>query len=445
MVQLLELPFDQYQRYRLVADLIEQIPGSAQLRILDVGGRTALLREFLPEHRVQLVDVESSDVTGLILGSGAALPFADQAFDVVCAFDTLEHVPVELRDAFVRECGRVARRFVFLAGPYEDPDVVRSEELLQAFLASKVGEPHRYLNEHRVLGLPDRQRVESLLREQGAEVHSIGHGRLDRWLLAMCLELYVESDPLLRPLGKPFYAFYNQMIYPRDHGAKVYRHVVVAVLDGSPMPKVESVLEHGEIPPQTEALLAKFAQDLLQVDREGRLWKPEYARLEGIIASLVKDLQEHKATLASTDADLAAHRATVRSLQADLMGHKETLATVEADLAEHRKSQENLLSMLAAEQEQFRLARSQWEQEHLNEKERWSTDLDRVNRLASDLNTRLVDQIAATKHQEALRDQAIQQAAELRSRLQYLESKASRRLALLRLLWKPWTPTEPHD
>jgi len=85
------LPFDQYQRYRLVADLVERLAEASDepLRVLDVGGRTALLREFLPNVRVELVDMEASEVEGLVLGDGSALPFATESFDVVCAFDTL--------------------------------------------------------------------------------------------------------------------------------------------------------------------------------------------------------------------------------------------------------------------------------------------------------------------------------------------------------------------
>ncbi|MEC8493887.1 MAG: hypothetical protein VXZ39_03120, partial [Planctomycetota bacterium] len=71
MADVLDLPFDQYQRYALVGALLESVraPGET-FQVLDVGGRTALLREFLPMDRVQLVDVDPSDVDGLVLGSG---------------------------------------------------------------------------------------------------------------------------------------------------------------------------------------------------------------------------------------------------------------------------------------------------------------------------------------------------------------------------------------
>ena len=86
MIDLLALPFDQYQRYRLVADLVDRVRiDDRPFRILDVGGRTALLRAFLPNDDVALVDVDPSDAEGLVLGDGSKLPYQDGAFEVVAA------------------------------------------------------------------------------------------------------------------------------------------------------------------------------------------------------------------------------------------------------------------------------------------------------------------------------------------------------------------------
>ncbi len=193
-----DLPFDQYQRYRLVADILERVAaGPAVCRVLEVGGRTGLLRRFLPGRRVSLVDLEPSDEAGLVLGDGAALPFRDGSFDVVCAFDTLEHVPPGRRESFVTECARVARCYVFLAGPYREPRVDEAEMLLLKAVRDGLGIDHQHLQEHRVNGLPVRAMVEEKLRSMGGRVKSIGHGRLDRWLPSMCLGLYMDSEPIL--------------------------------------------------------------------------------------------------------------------------------------------------------------------------------------------------------------------------------------------------------
>ncbi len=351
-------PFDQYQRYRLVADLLVKALGAQNGRILDVGGRTNLLCSFLEQHEIVLVDVEDSDVEGLILGSGAALPFADDSFDAVCAFDTLEHVPVELRDAFVLECARVSKGYVFLAGPYDSPEVARAEELLQEFLKHKIGQPHRYLNEHRELGLPDRARVTELLEQAGGEVGVVGHANLERWLLAMCLEMYMESDPLLQPLAKPFYRFYNRMVFPHDHAGPVYRHVVIASFGGGALPTTKDVLQAPELPAETESLLQTFAKDWMGVDREHQVWKPEFARLTGIIGDLEKDLKEHKQALTVSDADLEAHKATLHAQRAEqhglnsqLQAHAEQAQHLKKTLREHGEASQAAISEMRSHYE----------------------------------------------------------------------------------------------
>ncbi len=348
------LPFDQYQRYRLVSDLVGDVRGGrGRLRVLDVGGRTALLRRFLPEDRVDLVDMEAADSAGLVLGDGSRLPFRDASFDVVAAFDTLEHVPPPYRAAFVAECARVSRGHVFLAGPYQAPRVDEAEEFLLDFLRQKLGFEHRYLAEHRHNGLPDRGATEAGLAQAGLHVASVGHGNLDRWLLLMCVELYVEHDATLRRLAERLYRFYNASLYTSDHLEPVYRHVVVGARAGLPLPDARRVLGSPGAPPEALPAILPLAAELLSFDHHREALAPELARLHTVIRSLDEDLIQHRAARATLEADLAGHRSMVQDLQrerdaqgaacaalaADLEGHRKALAEARAD-AERLRAQE---------------------------------------------------------------------------------------------------------
>lgn len=342
------LPFDQYQRYRLVADLLGELRAAGEpLEVLDVGGRTALLREFMTQDRITLVDVEESEEQGLILGDGARLPFKDGAFDVVCAFDTLEHVPVPLREAFVSECRRVTRGWVVLAGPYASAKVARAEKLLGRFMKEKLGIVHRYLQEHADHGLPVRKAVETQLASLGAEVKSFGHANLDRWLVLMCLSMYMDDDPALRKLATSFHRFYNRALYASDHATPVYRHLVVAAFDGAAMPDAQKHLAPPQAPKGSLEPFEGLATELLAFDKERGEWRLERDRLRQVVEDLRQDLAGSKLSIGDLERDLAAARAdgkqargqaaVVRAtLEQDLAGHRRTVDNLERELAETR-------------------------------------------------------------------------------------------------------------
>ena len=346
---LLELPFDQYQRYRLVADILNEVrPKGRTLSILDVGGRTALLRQFLPKDDVTAVDLEMSDEPGLVLGDGSQLPFQDGSFDVVAGFDTLEHVPPARRTAFVDECARVASRWVVLIGPYASKRVNEAEERLVDFLREKLKTEHRYLNEHRSHGLPSLGRVERTLHKHGLQTTCVGQGNLDRWLGLMCLELYLDADPCLRPVAKRFFRFYNQTLYSSDHGGDMYRHALVGAKGKARLPKQLVVdRDTAATSAATQSVLA-LARELLTLDSERDVWTPEFERLQGVIAHLEEDLSGHKSRLVDVDADLEGHRTSVKELEEDQLRQEKVQADLRSDLEGHRESLAQRDSDLAA-------------------------------------------------------------------------------------------------
>ncbi|MBK7644190.1 MAG: methyltransferase domain-containing protein [Planctomycetes bacterium] len=387
MSKLLDLPFDQYQRYQLVSQLLEELrEGGEQLAILDVGGRTALLRGFLRKDRITLVDLEPSGERGLVLGDGSALPFADASFDVVCAFDTLEHVPPALRERFVAECARVARRYVVLAGPYQSEEVEEAEKLLQSFLREKLGVQHRYLEEHRHNGLPDRETVERQFVSLGARVASLGHGNVQRWLSLISLAMYMDHTPALQSQAARLHRFYNRGLFEDDRDPPVYRHALIAAFHGARLPKPLSEPRRPRAPSRE---LVHFAQELAAFDAHRDGYEKEFARLQSVVHGFEADLAGHKQTLAEAlelrtqaqqalrevSADLEGHKATLKelrahasesdrvisSLRADLEGHRRSLAeasgqrneaeqvirTLEGDLAGHRRSLEELRALRA--------------------------------------------------------------------------------------------------
>jgi SAM-dependent methyltransferase len=87
----------EYWWYRARADLLQEVFGPSTAgarRVLDVGSADAPSVKWLRgDHlRVMLDIFPEGLVPGQgVCGSAMALPFADQVFDVVCAFDVVEH------------------------------------------------------------------------------------------------------------------------------------------------------------------------------------------------------------------------------------------------------------------------------------------------------------------------------------------------------------------
>ena len=95
----LELPFDVYQRYRLVADLLARLRAAAarrdgdpkrRLRVLDVGGRTAVLRGF----DAAVIASFESGVAARVAHEEVAV--AEQE-SLACALEELEGLPLRCR------------------------------------------------------------------------------------------------------------------------------------------------------------------------------------------------------------------------------------------------------------------------------------------------------------------------------------------------------------
>lgn len=370
MTDVLALPFDQYQRYRLVADIVERLREDGRaLSILDVGGRTGLLGRFLERDRLTLVDTEP-DVgrERLVLGDGCRLPFADGAFDLVCAFDTLEHVPPGAREAFVSESRRVARRWVVLAGPYDAPRVNAAEARLKEFMLEKLHLRHRYLEEHAAHGLPDRAAVERQLASLGGRVTRLGHANLDRWLVLMCLSMYLDDDAALRPLAASFFEFYNASLYASDHAPPVYRHAIVAALGDAPLPELEGLLAPPAAPAGSLAAVEELATGLLAFDRERAVWRTEREAFEKSVEELTRDLALEKEDRAKLAAEFAAHREEAeaqaaeqaeveRGLRADLAAKLAVLdeaRNAAADAEERRAALELELADVAARLDEHR-------------------------------------------------------------------------------------------
>lgn len=231
--ELLQIPFDQYQRYKIVQEAVDELrialfANRASLKILDVGGSPATLKRFLPHDLVLVSDL--ADQGGLDLyGDGLCLPFTDQAFDLTVSVDTLEHIPPENRSSFLTELIRVTRTAILLAAPFDDPLVIRAEETFQQLLWTHFGEGYDFLEEHRRFGLPHLEQTFQLLQHSEFQAIAIPNGYLHRWLLTIGAFFLLQWRYQDNHLSKIINAYYNSSFYRADNREPSYRKLVVAL------------------------------------------------------------------------------------------------------------------------------------------------------------------------------------------------------------------------
>ena len=269
-IDLLALPFDQYQRYTVVAQIADQVRAHLarpQLRVLDVGGfyRTRQgesilpLIHFLPRDQVVAVDQVTERLSYYILSDGRSLPFGDEIFDLVASCDTLEHVPPGGRLAFVDELLRVARYYVVLIAPFDNESTRLAEQIVYEYLTAQ-GVHHPPFREHRELGLPGADAVRARLAERGLAFVSFADGYLHHWLMMMLIK-HTPGQSLDFHLDLDRY--YNKHLSPTDRREPAYRQVFVIAQPGNEelLPAIVNNLRPAE--PPARAPVFDFVTNLM--------------------------------------------------------------------------------------------------------------------------------------------------------------------------------------
>lgn len=237
--ELLKKPFDQYQRYKAVQEIIHILKKKTrrkQFKILDVGGyykdqkgRDILpLQQFLPEDRIVVLDPSHCRTGPFVKGNALRMPFRPETFDVVCSQDVLEHIPEEKRASFLENLLSVSKNFLILGAPFQGKNNELAEKILFEFIELTLQAKHKELEEHTQHGLPRRKEVESFLKERELPYCDFPSGYLNNWLLFMMVKHYLLSLPRSQRLMANIDRYYNTSFYESDQRAPAYRHMFVA-------------------------------------------------------------------------------------------------------------------------------------------------------------------------------------------------------------------------
>ena len=228
----LNLPFDQHQRYRIVAEVLDTLrEDDRPVRILDVGGGEGIVLRFLTRDHVEILDqTEGEEIPNFVKGDATALPFEDEAFDYVMSIDVCEHIEPEAREQYLSELWRTARRGVLLAGPFDSEEVRGAERLANELHRTIHLQENIWLREHAENGLPDLDRARTFFEERGDSVTILPNGYLPHWLAMISLTFYgARLGDEARDTIERLNAFYNEFLYRHDNCEPCYRYLLISL------------------------------------------------------------------------------------------------------------------------------------------------------------------------------------------------------------------------
>lgn len=262
MTKLVALPFDHYQRYATVAQIVSSLGHG--LDILEVGAnRQRLLGDFLLGSRITYSDIEPQDgMDDFIVADACALPLGQDSMDCVVSLDVLEHIPPEMRQQAIREMCRVARRMVVIACPTNDPDVYAAEATASTYWDRYFDEPYVWLAEHQEFGLVDAAQVIDILNQEGWISLNLGQGEPAVWGKLMGLHFLREAFAELQPLVSQIDRLYNSTFYPLDRPELSYRRFFVALKRPEDMGELSARMKKSEIPTEAAAFLTELPETL---------------------------------------------------------------------------------------------------------------------------------------------------------------------------------------
>jgi hypothetical protein len=306
-----ELPFDQYQRYRVAADLLDRLGARPPARVLEVGGAPGPLEGFLPDLEPVVTDVAGKRSGRYAMADGAALPFVDQQFNVVIALDTLEHVARDRRSRFLAEIRRVSSDLVILSAPFADPDLELAEAALNEFVRARFGGDFPSLDEHSEHQLPDLAATVATFAVETWSVAVLPSGYLPRWLMGMIVhhELLATGLP---DLGK-LHAYYNEVVSPLDCREPGYRQVLVAsrTRPGGELESAVAELRSADDDGDTARVaLASIASAVFSHRLDGAMWSGEREALR-------RQLREVESTAVDRDAHILRLEQTLHDVRAE--------------------------------------------------------------------------------------------------------------------------------
>lgn len=302
---LTELPFDQYSRQRVVAEIIQKTVRTAnqKFKVIDLGGHKGKTQAFMPNDDVTIIDVYDETYPNYIKGDATAMTFADDSYDIATSFDVFEHIPRAKRLNFIKEALRVSKFGVFITMPVDDADhtVSRAEETLNELFKQLYGDDHPWLKEHIDYRIPNEPEIESLLELAKAQYVSFASNQITDWQLLQATIFMAAKNHQVTDVAHDLSQWYNKHFEQLEMGVQPgYRRVYFITRDKKILSLVKAMIE------RDITATGKSSQKYIPVHQE--LLEKTMQSMATVVTNYnksVSDLQEQVAAEQAARADEA--------------------------------------------------------------------------------------------------------------------------------------------
>ncbi len=250
------LTADGYGRFYVIRNILDILYTGAQkpVSLLDVGGgspyMTLALKNKTIKYDLTSIDIvpKPSDFHGkYVVGDATDMEFENGSFDASISTDVLEHVPDNKKIAFVRECLRVAREFVIISAPFDEPTVNEAEELTNGFNKTIFKHGQEWLEDHFKNHKPKLGGVVRFIEKSGYDYVVLGSNNVYLWTLSTHLNLIdaglgVDHTRLLKLNSKQN----TNILRSGDMRPPYYRQTIVVFKKGIDQSTKDKILELGQ-------------------------------------------------------------------------------------------------------------------------------------------------------------------------------------------------------
>jgi ubiquinone/menaquinone biosynthesis C-methylase UbiE len=291
---------DGYSRFFVIIHLLERLYSNTKkpIKVLDVGGCSPYMQELLDKSSLTF-DLTILDIlpkppeikVRYIQDDATKSDLPDGSFDVVISTDTLEHIPKDAKDDFVRACVRLCKGVCILAAPFDTPGVHKAEQFANDFNKQlfKVGQD--WLEEHFEFGKPSVAQTSKVLDDLQVAYAHFGTNNLYSWVMSTHLNLIEAKLGTDKAASEQAKRTYNAALARSvEFSEPSYRHFFVAykdkgLADNNPLAHIADPADPAVFAAYIHEQFSLLAERMTELRYEGAAAKEKHGNLEQLLSN----------------------------------------------------------------------------------------------------------------------------------------------------------------